>query len=287
MVQRPTAKAANRLSPITNTLEVSEIQSVETSAAEAFEKYLVPTIFGPWSRLLVDMAAPAPKERLLDVGCGTGAAARYASKKIGSPVAVAAIDLNAGMIAHARAIDTANVVDWHEGNIMALPFDENNFQTVVGNQVLQFLPDQRGALTEIARVMSAGGRAVFGVYCQLALCPAHNAVANALERHHVDPAGIQTPYSFGDPVALGDLLANAGFRDVAVVRRNMEACFSSPKAFVEALKAGGPSARHALGQLDEDGYKQVIKEVSNSLKEFTSARGLRVITASNVVVARR
>ena len=65
----------------------------------------------------------------------------------------------------------------------------------------------------------------------------------------MDPAGIQHPYSFGDPVALGDVLADAGFRDVSVVRRTKEARFESPKAFVEALAAAGPSARHALEQL--------------------------------------
>lgn len=261
--------------------------AVDTSAAIAFEKYLVPTVFGPWSRALVDLADPKPGERLLDVGCGTGAAARYAAELLGGKNAVAAIDLNAGMIAHARTLDTQGAVDWHEGDIMALPFDDAAFQKVVGNQVLQFLPDRPGALAEIRRVMAGDGRAVFGVYCRLELCPAHCAVARALESHDVDPAGIQNPYSFGDPVVLGDVLADAGFRDVSVVRRTMEARFASPKAFVEALAAGGPSARHALERLDEAGLADVIEQVTRTLEKYVDADGLRVITASNLAVGRR
>lgn len=261
-------------------------QPADTAAAEAFEKYLVPTVFGPWSRALVDLAAPGPDQRLLDIGCGTGAAARYAAEKLRREDAVAAIDLNAGMIAHARNLDQRGTVDWREGDIMALPFDEASFECVVGNQVLQFLTDRPGALTEIRRVLTANGRAVFGVYCQIDLCPAHCAVANALEKHDVDPSGIQHPYSFGDPVALGDVIEAAGFRDVSVVRRTMEARFDSPEAFVNALAAGGPSARHALEQLDEKGLGQVIEEVSVALADYVDADGLRVLTASNVAVAR-
>ena len=261
--------------------------TIDTSAAEAFEKYLVPTVFGPWSRSLVDLADPKPGERLLDVGCGTGAAARYAVDILPEQGAVAAIDLNAGMIAHARTLDPKEAVDWRQGDIMALPFDDGRFQHIIGNQVLQFLPDRRGALVEMQRVMTGDGRAVFGVYCQLDLCPAHCAVAQALEKHDVDPAGIQHPYSFGDPLILGDVLADAGFRDISVVRRTMEARFASPKAFVEALAAGGPSARHALEQLDSDGLSQVIGEVTAALDHYVDADGLRVITASNVAVGRR
>lgn len=261
--------------------------AVDTSAAEAFEQYLVPPVFGPWSRSLVDLAAPNAGERLLDIGCGTGAAARYAAEILTQKGAVAGIDLNAGMVAHARTLDTANAVNWQDGDIMAMPFDDGTFQIIVGNQVLQFLPDRAGALAEMQRVMTKEGRVVFGVYCQIDLCPAHCAVANALEKHDVDPAGIQHPYSFGDPVVLGDILADAGFRDVSVVRRTMDSRFTSPQAFVEALAAGGPSARHALEQLDKEGLTQVIDEVTQALDHFVDDDGLRVITASNVAVARR
>ena len=72
--------------------------AIDTSAAEAFEKYLVPTIFGPWSEAMIDHAGTKESHNLLDVGCGSGAAARYAAKIVGLTGSVSAIDFNAGMI---------------------------------------------------------------------------------------------------------------------------------------------------------------------------------------------
>lgn len=262
-------------------------EPVDTSAAEAFEKFLVPTIFGPWSQALVDHAGVSAGERVLDIGCGTGAGARYAAALVGSSGKVVATDINAGMIAYARGIDTAGAVEWHLDSVEDLPNDDASFDAVIGNQVLQFLPDKPKALAEIRRVLTSDGRLALTVYCQIDLCPAHAAVARALESHDVDPAGIQNPYSFGDPVALGDVIQAAGFRDVSVIRKLMESRFASPESFVEALAAGGPSARHALEQLDEAGLKDVMAGVSRTLADYVDADGLRVLTTANMVLARR
>ena len=175
---------------------------VDTSAAEAFETYLVPTIFGPWSEMLVDFADLKAGQALLDVGCGTGVAARYAARQLGRKASYTAIDLNPGMIAYARELDRSGRIDWHEGNVTEMPFADDTFDAIVGNQLLQFLPDKPKALAEMKRVLKQDGRAVFNVYCQLELCHGHCAVAKALEKHDVDPAGILNPYSFGDPKAL-------------------------------------------------------------------------------------
>ena len=53
----------------------SDANEIDTSAAEAFEKFLVPTIFGPWSKAMVNHAEAKVGDSFLDVGCGSGAAA--------------------------------------------------------------------------------------------------------------------------------------------------------------------------------------------------------------------
>src|SRR4028119_303720 len=50
-----------------------------TNPAETYESYMVPTLFGPWADVLVRVAQPRPGERVLDVACGTGIAARRAA----------------------------------------------------------------------------------------------------------------------------------------------------------------------------------------------------------------
>ena len=39
---------------------------------ENYERHLVPSIFAPWARDLVEAAALRPGERVLDIACGTG-----------------------------------------------------------------------------------------------------------------------------------------------------------------------------------------------------------------------
>jgi SAM-dependent methyltransferase len=260
---------------------------IDTAAAEAFEKYLVPTIFGPWSRLLVDQVRPKPGDRLLDIACGTGAAARYAATLVTPGGSVSAIDIDAGMLAHGRSLDPQGAVDWRQGDALALPWEDGSFDAVVCHQGLQFFPDRARGLAEMHRVLRRGGRLAISVYCALPYCPGHWAVARALEKHDVDPAGIQRPYSFGDPVALGDAVQAAGFRDLAVIRRQLEARFASPRAFVESLAAGGPSSRHALEQLSPEGLEEVLAEVAETLAEFVDEQGLRLITTTNFAVATR
>jgi 2-polyprenyl-3-methyl-5-hydroxy-6-metoxy-1,4-benzoquinol methylase len=51
---------------------------------QAYEKYLVPALMGPWAEQLVDAAAIAPGEHVLDVGCGTGIVARTAARRAGT-----------------------------------------------------------------------------------------------------------------------------------------------------------------------------------------------------------
>jgi len=260
---------------------------IDTAAAEAFERYLVPPLFGPWSRMLIDAVAPAPGEAVLDVACGTGAAARYAATLVAPGGRVSAIDINAGMIAHARTLEGVEAIEWREGDALALPWDEAEFDAVVCNQGVQFFPDRAAGIGEMRRVLTPGGRLGVGLYCALPYCPGHNAVARALARYDIDLDGIRRPYSLGDPVALGDLLEEAGFRDVAVVRRQLESRFASARAFVASLAAGGPSARRALEQLDEARMQAVIEEVTDALAEFADADGLRIVTTSNFAVARK
>ena len=155
-------------------------EPVDTSAAEAFEKFLVPTIFGPWSQVLVDHAGVTAGDRVLDIGCGTGVAARYAAGLVCDGGKVVATDINAGMIAWARQLDTAGAVEWRLDSVEDLPNDDASFDAVIGNQVLQFLPDKPKALAEMRRVLTANGRLALTVYCQIDLCPAHAAVAKAL-----------------------------------------------------------------------------------------------------------
>ena len=55
-------------------------KQVDTTAAEAYDQFMVPTMFAPWIDDVMSLARLVPGEHVLDVACGTGTAARLAAQ---------------------------------------------------------------------------------------------------------------------------------------------------------------------------------------------------------------
>ena len=88
---------------------------LDGTAAELYDRYLVPAITSLWASDLIARAMPQPGERILDVACGTGIVARLAAERMGSGRAVG-LDINGGMLAVARshAPIPGVPIEWHE-----------------------------------------------------------------------------------------------------------------------------------------------------------------------------
>jgi ubiquinone/menaquinone biosynthesis C-methylase UbiE len=99
-------------------------------------------------------------DRLLDVGCGTGAAVRAAAEVVERAVGV---DLSPKMLAEARERATGLPgVEFVEGDSEELPFEDCEFTAVLCTTSLHHYPRPEVAAREIARVLAPGGRAVIG-----------------------------------------------------------------------------------------------------------------------------
>ena len=118
---------------------------------ENYERYLVPSIFGPWAKDLVEIAQLQPKERVLDIACGTGIVARTAALTLGSGGSVVGLDVSLPMLAAARSAAAAEglSIDWQEGSAMKLPLADAACDVVLCQQGLQFFPDRPAALREM------------------------------------------------------------------------------------------------------------------------------------------
>lgn len=105
-----------------------------------------------WKRRLVGMAAPAEGVHALDVACGTG---DIALQMAGRGARVTGLDLTPEMLALARR--KGPVTNWVNGDIMALPFGDEQFDVVTAGYGLRNVPELRPALSEIRRVLKPGG----------------------------------------------------------------------------------------------------------------------------------
>jgi SAM-dependent methyltransferase len=108
-------------------------------------------------RQLVDELAPAPGERWLDVGTGTGPvailAARAGAEVTGSDLAPALIE-TAKRLAAEDGLD----IQFDVGDAEALPYDDGTFDVVSSSFGAIFGPDHRAVARELARVCRPGGR---------------------------------------------------------------------------------------------------------------------------------
>jgi SAM-dependent methyltransferase len=102
----------------------------------------------------VDALDPQPGERILDIGTGTGWAARSLAAR---GAIVTGIDIGAEVIEAARALSTG--IDFRVGDAESLPFPDAHFDAVISTFGVMFVRDPQAAASEISRVLRPGGRA--------------------------------------------------------------------------------------------------------------------------------
>ena len=191
---------------------------LEGSAAELYQRYLVPGITAKWAEDLVHRARLRGGEEVLDVACGTGVVTRLAASKV-APAHVTGLDLNAGMLAVARGVlNEGTSVNWMEGSALDLPFPSGHFDVVLCQLGLQFFPDQSRALREMRRVVRERGRIALSVYSPIERTPGANAFVSALEEVLGPEASRikRGEHSFAAPAQLEKLVLDAGFGLVEV-----------------------------------------------------------------------
>ncbi len=112
-------------------------------------------------RVVFDLAGSLRGRKVLDVGTGDGTYAIEAARR---GAKVTGIDVDPAMLAAARSrSESADVsVALREARAEGLPFDASAFDVVLAVTVLCFVPDARGAVREMARVLAPGGRLVLG-----------------------------------------------------------------------------------------------------------------------------
>jgi SAM-dependent methyltransferase len=132
------------------------------SAIEAYERYIVHSLLGPWALDLVSRANSLRSGHYLDLACGTGIVCRTLAAACTLSGKVDGLDISPGMLAKADALteelpEQGWILEWHEGCACAMPFRDEAFDQVLCQQGLQFFPDPLLALREIHRVLVPGG----------------------------------------------------------------------------------------------------------------------------------
>lgn len=126
--------------------------------AEAYARTYARLCAHPAAALL-DAAGAGPGSRVLDVGCGSGTVSALAA---GRGARVHAVDAEPGMAeATGLAVPEAEV---RTVRLPELPYEDDAFDAVVGNFVLNHVGRPREALAELRRIARPGGRVAVTVW---------------------------------------------------------------------------------------------------------------------------
>ncbi len=259
-------------------METEQFQ-ITRDQAEAYEERFVPALFAQWVEPVLRAAALRPADRVLDVATGTGVVARAAAEHVSERVT--GVDLNPAMLDVARRM--AADLEWRQGDVASLPFDDESFDVVTCQAALFFVPDPTAALREMRRVTRPGGRVVVQSFAALAAQPAYGPWVEMVARH-AGPDAVRllgTYWSEGDPEVLRKRCADAGLGAVDVQEHVRPAYFPNVETMV-LTEVNATPLRDRLGQQELD---QILAESREVLGEFVKDGRLLVPLAGLVLRA--
>lgn len=157
----------------------------------------VPVLGAP----LVDLLAPRPGERILDIGCGDGT---LTQALVEAGAEIVGVDASPDMVAAAQA----RSLDARVADAAALPFTAE-FDAVFSNAALHWVPDHEGAVAGMRRALKPGGRAVgeFGGFGNIAAIA--TALVAVMGRRGFDESVL--PWTFPTAEGFAVRLARNGF----------------------------------------------------------------------------
>jgi len=246
-------------------------------AADSYDKFM-----GRYSTLLApqfaDLAGVGAGQRVVDVGCGPGALTTELVERVGASN-VAAVDPSESFVAAARERHPG--VDVQEAPAETLPFADGAFDAALAQLVVHFMADPVQGLTEMARVVRAGGVVAACVWDhaggQTPLAPFWQAV------HELDPDEEgERGLAGGREGHLAELFHEAGVREIEETALPIRVEHATFEEWWEPFTLGvGPAGAYAVG-LDPEQQAELRERCKQQLPEppFTlsarawAARGL-------------
>ena len=244
------------------------VAGVFDRAAGTYDAVGVPW-FGPIAAGLVEELAVTAGERVLDVGCGRGAALISLAAAAGPTGQVLGIDLAPGMVERTAA-DVAGLphVQVRVADAAAPGLPPAAYDVVASSLVLFFLPDPAAAVRTWAELLVPGGRvgvSTFGPqddrWKQL----------DALFTPYLPPAmldarasGARGPFSSDEGVAA--LLRDAGLVEVRTAHRTVTASFTGPAQWLSFSWSHGQRAMWEAVPRDEHG--ELVRQATALLEAW-------------------
>jgi SAM-dependent methyltransferase len=236
-------------------------------------------------------AAIDERDRVLDIGCGTGQTTRLAARRARRGH-VLGVDLSAPMLARARATAAAEGITnvrFEQGDAQVHPVPTGSADVAISRCGIMFFADPVAAFANIARALRPGGRLAFVCPQEMTSNDWFRVPMTALLGHPPRPS-TTTPdapgmFSLADPARIGDVLTSAGFRDATPIpiRVSMEYGADAAGA-AEFVLSTGPVQFH-LRDAGPAGVEQVRAALTTAMQPYQERDAVRLPGVWWLVVA--
>jgi SAM-dependent methyltransferase len=248
----------------------------------------------PFGTALLDAAAIASTDHVLDVGCGNGATTRAAAR-LASAGAALGVDLSQPMVERAR--ETARDegvpnVRFEVDDAQTRSF-EPEFDCAISRFGVMFFDDPVAAFANIRSSLAAAGRIAFEVWQEMLvndwmLVPAQAALAH-VPMPDLGAPGAPGPYALADADRVRTILTDAGFTRVSIDPFDSPMLIGGRGTLDEAVTfmRNTGMGHGLLDDKAEDVQERVIAAVRDALEPHLTDEGVLLDGAAWIVAAAR
>ena len=244
-------------------------------------------------RLLVE-ATLQPGEKVLDIGCGTGASTMAAARIVGPSGQVTGADISEIMLdlAHERTLQSGLPnISYEAGDAQTLAFPKAGYDQIISRFGVMFLADPVAAFRNIASALKPCGRMTFLAWAGPNGNPwfsvPSKAAAEVLGKPAPSDPYAPGPMAFQDRSHVTSILETAGWRDIAfrevAVKLTPQGSVAEIADFATRL---GPATR-IIEEFEgsEADIREISAKVARELARFDDGDAVRVPAALNLVQA--
>jgi SAM-dependent methyltransferase len=213
--------------------------------------------------LLLARSGISAGERVLEIGCGTGAATVPFAEAVGERGHVVGVDISEPMLAAARkriAESAVHNITLLQADAQTHPFEQGSFDLTTSRFGVMFFADPAAAFSNLLPALRPGGRLCFACWASLEE-NRHWLIPYEVALRHLGPPAPKDPrapgpMAFSDPDYVRSFLRTAGFEAIEIHRETPGIIPSSAEEEAEHACIMGPSGR----LIDEKKPDAVVRE---------------------------
>ena len=220
---------------------------------------MLDSVLAPILEVLIERAAVAAGERVVDIGCGCGASAIAVAQRVGGTGRVTGLDISAPMLARARERAPADLpLELVLADATVHGFEPGRADLLISRFGVMFFADPALSFRNMRKALRPGGRLAFACWRALSDNPWMDLPLQQALKHVAPPPrpgpDDPGPFAFARAERVQGILADAGFSAIALERVDLVVDLAAGRGLDGAVRGAldiGPVHRTLDGQPPE------------------------------------